>query len=79
MSLQHTIKAPKDGTIKKVFYGEGSQANRHARLVEFEEEDSDKRKQIKLHHINSQLSNTFSTVSTPKRESAFLLFSGSDD
>lgn len=43
MSLQHTIKAPKDGTIKKVFYGEGSQANRHSPLVEFEEEESDKR------------------------------------
>ena len=43
MSLQHTIKAPKDGTIKKVFHKEGSQANRHAPLVEFEEEDSDER------------------------------------
>uniref|UniRef100_A0A3Q1MLC6 Methylcrotonoyl-CoA carboxylase subunit alpha, mitochondrial n=2 Tax=Bos TaxID=9903 RepID=A0A3Q1MLC6_BOVIN len=43
MKMEHTIKAPKDGTIKKVFYKEGSQANRHAPLVEFEEEDSDER------------------------------------
>ncbi|XP_045395718.1 methylcrotonoyl-CoA carboxylase subunit alpha, mitochondrial isoform X2 [Lemur catta] len=43
MKMEHTIKAPKDGTIKKVFYGEGSQANRHTPLVEFEEEESDKR------------------------------------
>ena len=43
VSLQHTIKAPKEGTVKKVFYKEGSQANRHAPLVEFEEEDSDRR------------------------------------
>ncbi|XP_062958156.1 methylcrotonoyl-CoA carboxylase subunit alpha, mitochondrial isoform X4 [Cynocephalus volans] len=43
MKMEHTIKAPKKGTIKKVFYGEGSQANRHAPLVEFEEEASDKR------------------------------------
>lgn len=43
MKMEHTIKAPKDGTIKKVFYKEGSQANRHAPLVEFEEEESDKR------------------------------------
>ncbi|XP_037695700.1 methylcrotonoyl-CoA carboxylase subunit alpha, mitochondrial [Choloepus didactylus] len=44
MKMEHTIKAPKDGTIKKVFYKEGSQANRHDTLVEFEEEESDKRK-----------------------------------
>uniref|UniRef100_G1T379 Methylcrotonoyl-CoA carboxylase subunit alpha, mitochondrial n=1 Tax=Oryctolagus cuniculus TaxID=9986 RepID=G1T379_RABIT len=43
MKMEHTIKAPKDGTIKRVFYKEGSQANRHAPLVEFEEEESDKR------------------------------------
>jgi 3-methylcrotonyl-CoA carboxylase alpha subunit len=42
LSLQHTIKAPKDGRIKKVFFSEGAQANRHAPLVEFEEEESDK-------------------------------------
>lgn len=39
MSLQHTIKAPKDGKIKKVLFREGAQANRHAPLVEFEEEE----------------------------------------
>jgi 3-methylcrotonyl-CoA carboxylase alpha subunit len=43
VSLQHTIKAPKDGTIRKVFFREGSQASRHAPLVEFEEEESDKK------------------------------------
>ncbi|XP_011944178.1 PREDICTED: methylcrotonoyl-CoA carboxylase subunit alpha, mitochondrial isoform X1 [Cercocebus atys] len=43
MKMEHTIKAPKDGTIKKVFYREGAQANRHTPLVEFEEEESDKR------------------------------------
>ncbi|XP_023592594.1 methylcrotonoyl-CoA carboxylase subunit alpha, mitochondrial isoform X1 [Trichechus manatus latirostris] len=43
MKMEHTIKAPKDGTIKNVFHQEGSQANRHAPLVEFEEEESDKR------------------------------------
>lgn len=42
MKMEHTIKAPKDGTIKKVLYKEGSQANRHAPLVEFEKEESDK-------------------------------------
>uniref|UniRef100_A0A8D2CMU7 Methylcrotonoyl-CoA carboxylase subunit alpha, mitochondrial n=1 Tax=Sciurus vulgaris TaxID=55149 RepID=A0A8D2CMU7_SCIVU len=46
MKMEHTIKAPKDGTIKKVFYSEGSQANRHAPLVEFEEDDSDKRESV---------------------------------
>ncbi|KAM5293144.1 methylcrotonoyl-CoA carboxylase subunit alpha, mitochondrial [Ctenodactylus gundi] len=43
MKMEHTIKAPRDGTVKKVLYAEGSQASRHARLVEFEEE-SDKGK-----------------------------------
>ncbi|KAM8791728.1 LOW QUALITY PROTEIN: methylcrotonoyl-CoA carboxylase subunit alpha, mitochondrial-like [Rhynchonycteris naso] len=43
MKMEHTIKAPKDGTIKRVFYQEGSQANRHVPLVEFESEESDKR------------------------------------
>lgn len=38
MSLQHTIRAPKSGVIKKVFFSEGSQANRHAPLVEMEED-----------------------------------------
>lgn len=42
MKMEHTIKAPKDGRIKKVFFSEGAQANRHAPLVEFEEEESDK-------------------------------------
>uniref|UniRef100_A0A672IKV5 Methylcrotonoyl-CoA carboxylase 1 (alpha) n=1 Tax=Salarias fasciatus TaxID=181472 RepID=A0A672IKV5_SALFA len=35
---KHTIRAPKSGVIKKVFFSEGSQANRHAALVELEEE-----------------------------------------
>ncbi|XP_014072248.2 methylcrotonoyl-CoA carboxylase subunit alpha, mitochondrial [Salmo salar] len=37
MKMEHTIRAPKAGVIKKVFFKEGSQANRHAALVEFEE------------------------------------------
>uniref|UniRef100_A0A4W3J0H6 Methylcrotonyl-CoA carboxylase subunit n=1 Tax=Callorhinchus milii TaxID=7868 RepID=A0A4W3J0H6_CALMI len=37
----HTIRAPKAGVIEKVLFKEGSQANRHAALVTFvEEEDS---------------------------------------
>ncbi|XP_035130497.1 methylcrotonoyl-CoA carboxylase subunit alpha, mitochondrial isoform X3 [Callithrix jacchus] len=43
MKMEHTIKAPKDGTVKKVFYREGAQASRHTPLVEFEEEEPDKR------------------------------------
>uniref|UniRef100_A0A6Q2XTH3 Methylcrotonoyl-CoA carboxylase 1 (alpha) n=1 Tax=Esox lucius TaxID=8010 RepID=A0A6Q2XTH3_ESOLU len=39
MKMEHTIRAPKSGVIKKVFFKEGSQANRHAALVEFEEEE----------------------------------------
>ncbi|KAJ7992868.1 hypothetical protein DPEC_G00266520 [Dallia pectoralis] len=38
MKMEHTIRAPKAGVIKKVFFKEGSQANRHVALVEFEEE-----------------------------------------
>ncbi|KAK0153592.1 Methylcrotonoyl-CoA carboxylase subunit alpha, mitochondrial [Merluccius polli] len=38
MKMEHTIRAPKSGVIKKVFFREGSQANRHAPLVELEEE-----------------------------------------
>uniref|UniRef100_A0A3B5A2T1 Methylcrotonoyl-CoA carboxylase subunit alpha, mitochondrial n=1 Tax=Stegastes partitus TaxID=144197 RepID=A0A3B5A2T1_9TELE len=38
MKMEHTIRAPKSGVIKKVFFTEGSQANRHAALVELEEE-----------------------------------------
>ncbi|XP_075412214.1 methylcrotonoyl-CoA carboxylase subunit alpha, mitochondrial [Tenrec ecaudatus] len=38
MKMEHTIKAPRDGRIKKIFYKEGSQVKRHAPLVEFEEE-----------------------------------------
>uniref|UniRef100_A0A4W5R3Q0 Methylcrotonoyl-CoA carboxylase subunit alpha, mitochondrial n=1 Tax=Hucho hucho TaxID=62062 RepID=A0A4W5R3Q0_9TELE len=37
MKMEHIIRAPKAGVIKKVFFKEGSQANRHAALVEFEE------------------------------------------
>uniref|UniRef100_A0A8C4HP58 Methylcrotonoyl-CoA carboxylase subunit alpha, mitochondrial n=1 Tax=Dicentrarchus labrax TaxID=13489 RepID=A0A8C4HP58_DICLA len=39
MKMEHTIRAPKSGVIKKVFFSEGSQANRHAPLVELEEEE----------------------------------------
>ncbi|KAI2650128.1 Methylcrotonoyl-CoA carboxylase subunit alpha, mitochondrial [Labeo rohita] len=39
MKMEHTIRAPKAGVIKKVFFKEGSQANRHAALVEMEEEE----------------------------------------
>lgn len=39
LMAQHTIRAPKAGVIKKVFFNEGSQANRHAPLVELEEEE----------------------------------------
>ncbi|KAI4898873.1 hypothetical protein NFI96_012678 [Prochilodus magdalenae] len=38
MKMEHTIRAPKAGVIKKVLFREGSQANRHAALVELEEE-----------------------------------------
>ncbi|XP_028856287.1 methylcrotonoyl-CoA carboxylase subunit alpha, mitochondrial [Denticeps clupeoides] len=40
MKMEHTIRAPKAGVIKKVFFTEGSQANRHAALVELEEEEA---------------------------------------
>uniref|UniRef100_A0A3Q2NTF5 Methylcrotonoyl-CoA carboxylase subunit alpha, mitochondrial n=1 Tax=Fundulus heteroclitus TaxID=8078 RepID=A0A3Q2NTF5_FUNHE len=39
MKMEHTIRAPKSGVIKKVFFSEGSQASRHAALVELEEEE----------------------------------------
>ncbi|XP_038272815.1 methylcrotonoyl-CoA carboxylase subunit alpha, mitochondrial isoform X2 [Dermochelys coriacea] len=39
MKMEHTIRAPKAGVIKKVNYQEGSQANRHAPLVELVDED----------------------------------------
>ncbi|XP_066476322.1 methylcrotonoyl-CoA carboxylase subunit alpha, mitochondrial isoform X2 [Tiliqua scincoides] len=41
MKMEHTIRAPKAGIIKKVHYQEGSQANRHAPLVELIEEVSE--------------------------------------
>uniref|UniRef100_A0A4W6F9U0 Methylcrotonoyl-CoA carboxylase subunit alpha, mitochondrial n=1 Tax=Lates calcarifer TaxID=8187 RepID=A0A4W6F9U0_LATCA len=41
MKMEHMIRAPKSGVIKKVFFSEGSQANRHAPLVELEEEGED--------------------------------------
>uniref|UniRef100_A0A8D0EFQ6 Methylcrotonoyl-CoA carboxylase subunit alpha, mitochondrial n=1 Tax=Salvator merianae TaxID=96440 RepID=A0A8D0EFQ6_SALMN len=41
MKMEHTIRAPKAGTIKRVLYQEGAQATRHAPLVEFVEEDSE--------------------------------------
>uniref|UniRef100_M3ZEG5 Methylcrotonoyl-CoA carboxylase subunit alpha, mitochondrial n=1 Tax=Xiphophorus maculatus TaxID=8083 RepID=M3ZEG5_XIPMA len=42
MKMEHTIRAPKSGVIKKVFFVEGSQASRHAALVELEEEEEKK-------------------------------------
>uniref|UniRef100_A0AAX7SSM2 Methylcrotonoyl-CoA carboxylase subunit alpha, mitochondrial n=1 Tax=Astatotilapia calliptera TaxID=8154 RepID=A0AAX7SSM2_ASTCA len=39
MKMEHTIRAPKSGVIKKVLFSEGSQANRHAPLVELVEEE----------------------------------------
>ncbi|XP_051839206.1 methylcrotonoyl-CoA carboxylase subunit alpha, mitochondrial isoform X2 [Antechinus flavipes] len=41
MKMEHAIKAPRDGTVKKVLFREGAQANRHASLIEFVEEDSE--------------------------------------
>uniref|UniRef100_A0A8C6PA37 Methylcrotonoyl-CoA carboxylase subunit alpha, mitochondrial n=1 Tax=Nothobranchius furzeri TaxID=105023 RepID=A0A8C6PA37_NOTFU len=41
MKMEHTIRAPKSGVIKKVFFSEGAQANRHAALVELEEEEGE--------------------------------------
>ncbi|XP_077389285.1 methylcrotonoyl-CoA carboxylase subunit alpha, mitochondrial [Festucalex cinctus] len=38
MKMEHIIRAPKAGVIGKVFFSEGSQASRHAPLVELEEE-----------------------------------------
>ncbi|XP_068137195.1 methylcrotonoyl-CoA carboxylase subunit alpha, mitochondrial isoform X3 [Hyperolius riggenbachi] len=38
MKMEHTIRAPKAGTIKKVHFKEGVQASRYAPLVEFEED-----------------------------------------
>lgn len=41
VSVQHTIRAPKAGVIKKVHFQEGAQANRHAPLVEFVDEEAE--------------------------------------
>ncbi|XP_074154406.1 methylcrotonoyl-CoA carboxylase subunit alpha, mitochondrial [Sminthopsis crassicaudata] len=41
MKMEHAIKAPRDGTVKKVLFREGAQASRHASLIEFVEEDSE--------------------------------------
>uniref|UniRef100_A0A8C9EYQ1 Methylcrotonoyl-CoA carboxylase 1 n=1 Tax=Pavo cristatus TaxID=9049 RepID=A0A8C9EYQ1_PAVCR len=38
MKMEHTIRAPKAGVIKKVNFQEGAQASRHAPLVEFVDE-----------------------------------------
>uniref|UniRef100_A0A3B3Z6Y0 Methylcrotonoyl-CoA carboxylase subunit alpha, mitochondrial n=1 Tax=Periophthalmus magnuspinnatus TaxID=409849 RepID=A0A3B3Z6Y0_9GOBI len=45
MKMEHTIRAPKSGVIKRVFFSEGSQANRHAALVELEEEEEEEQAQ----------------------------------
>nr|XP_055074817.1 methylcrotonoyl-CoA carboxylase subunit alpha, mitochondrial [Misgurnus anguillicaudatus] len=39
MKMEHTIRAPKAGVIRKVFFKESSQANRHATLVDIEEKE----------------------------------------
>lgn len=36
---QHTIRAARAGVVRRVLFREGSQANRHAALVEMEEEE----------------------------------------
>ncbi|XP_061739845.1 methylcrotonoyl-CoA carboxylase subunit alpha, mitochondrial isoform X2 [Nerophis ophidion] len=41
MKMEHTIRAPKSGVIRKVFFSEGSQADRHAALVDLEEDSED--------------------------------------
>ncbi|NWW29099.1 MCCA carboxylase, partial [Falcunculus frontatus] len=41
MKMEHTIRAPKAGVIKKVNFQEGAQANRHAPLVEFMDEEAE--------------------------------------
>ncbi|XP_040468907.1 methylcrotonoyl-CoA carboxylase subunit alpha, mitochondrial [Falco naumanni] len=41
MKMEHTIRAPKAGVIKKVNFQEGGQANRHAPLVEFVDEEAE--------------------------------------
>ncbi|KAI6063090.1 Methylcrotonoyl-CoA carboxylase subunit alpha, mitochondrial [Aix galericulata] len=41
MKMEHTIRAPKAGVIKKVHFQEGAQANRHAPLVEFMDEEAE--------------------------------------
>ncbi|XP_041898009.1 methylcrotonoyl-CoA carboxylase subunit alpha, mitochondrial [Corvus kubaryi] len=41
MKMEHTIRAPKAGVIKKVHFQEGAQANRHAPLVEFVDEEAE--------------------------------------
>uniref|UniRef100_A0A4W4FN27 Methylcrotonoyl-CoA carboxylase subunit alpha, mitochondrial n=1 Tax=Electrophorus electricus TaxID=8005 RepID=A0A4W4FN27_ELEEL len=45
MKMEHTIRAPKAGVIKKVFFKEGAQANRHAPLVELKEEEQEEQPQ----------------------------------
>ncbi|XP_065530558.1 methylcrotonoyl-CoA carboxylase subunit alpha, mitochondrial isoform X3 [Lathamus discolor] len=41
MKMEHTIRAPKAGVVKKVNFQEGAQANRHAPLVEFMDEEAE--------------------------------------
>ncbi|KAM4772492.1 methylcrotonoyl-CoA carboxylase subunit alpha, mitochondrial [Rhinophrynus dorsalis] len=41
MKMEHTIRAPKAGHIKRVPYKEGDQVSRHALLVEFEDEEAE--------------------------------------
>ena len=36
--LKHVIRAPKAGVIEQVLYSEGQAVNRHAQLVQFQEQ-----------------------------------------
>lgn len=77
VSLQYTIKAPKgghgqEGILQRRFSGQQTRSFGRVWGGRLWTEG----KQIKHHQINSQLSNMFSTISTPKRESAFQAFLG---
>lgn len=41
--LQHVIRAPKSGVIEKVFYSSGQAVNRHAQLVQFQEQGEEQK------------------------------------
>ena len=41
--LQHVIRAPKSGVIEKVLYSSGQAVNRHAQLVQFQEQGEEQK------------------------------------